>query len=62
MMLSNDFHSEMILLHFDVRIALYGCDKSALNLSTGVISMMKYAEFRVSSLAMEVKLLSLIHI
>ena len=51
MVLGNNLNGEMILQYFNVWIGAYGSHQSALNLCSGVISMMEDAKFRVTTFA-----------
>ena len=55
-MLSDDFHSEVVLENGDTLIATNGTNESLLDLMAGIIGMMKDTEFTVSPLTMEVEL------
>ena len=56
MMLRDNLHSEMILLHGDVGTTAHCLHQPALDLGSCVVLMMQYAELRVSALTMQVKL------
>ena len=53
--LGDDFHGEVVLLHVDVGIVAHGLHQSALYLGTRIIGMVKDTEFRVSALTMKVE-------
>ena len=55
MMLRDNLHSKVVLLDVDIRIAAHRLHQSALNLSSGVVGMVKDTELRVSSLAVKVE-------
>ncbi len=55
MMLRDNLHSKMVLLDVDIRIAAHCLHQSTLNLSSGVVGMMKNTELRVSALTVKVE-------
>ena len=55
MVLRNDLHGKMILQHLDIGVVAYRFHQSALDLETGIIRMVKNAELRMSSLAVEIE-------
>ena len=55
MMLGDDFHGEMVLFDIDVRIVAHRFHQSSLYLRTGIVGMVENTEFRVASLAVQVK-------
>ena len=56
MVLCDDFDSEMVFQHRDVRVLVDGLDEAALDFEACVVGMVQDAELRVASLAVEVKL------
>ena len=56
MVLSDNLHCEVMLLHHNVGACPHRCHQSALYLRPCVVGMVQYPELRVSSLAMQVKL------
>ena len=53
--LSDDFHSEVILLHSDIGTGAHSSHQSALNLGARIVGMVKNAELRVAAFAMQVE-------
>ena len=54
--LGNDFHGEMVLLHLNVFTGTYGFHQSTLYLSTRIVGMVQDAELGVTALAVQVEL------
>ena len=54
--LRNDLHGEVVLLDVNIGIGAHSGHQGALNLSSRVVGMVQYAELRVSSLTVKVKL------
>ena len=55
MVLRDDFHGKVLLLDIDVGALAHGLHQSALNLSAGIVGVVKDAEFGVAALAVQVE-------
>ena len=55
MMLGDDLHGKMVLFDIYVRIVAHRLHQSSLYLRTGIVGMVENTEFRVASLAVQVK-------